>query len=350
MIKQLSILYRTFFNTRRIINFFPGRDKHRVDIPEHDSFLRDQEVQWWYWTGHLNTPDGRRFGYELVFFGFASWIIFKDVLAQAAITDSEGKKFYFRGHMDFMTLPRKIPDRFNLKMKDNGHTVMHAIGGDGQDTLEFNIDGIKVKLNLDASKKPVIHYNSMAHQYIYGGYTYYYSREQMFTRGSITIDGQEFPVSGVSWFDRQYGDLFQSIFKGWQWFAMNFDDGRTVMLYDFTRKYEAQESFGSVTISEQTHHLGPFDFTVRILKTWQSPHTDTLYPVEWQIEIDNKVYIVQPVIEDQELRAEDEVWIGPEYWEGDCVILENGTAAGSAYVELNGFGNKLFSLENGMGL
>lgn len=350
MIKQLSILYRTFFNKKRWFDIYPNRDKRSVHIPQDDSFMKDQEVQWWYWTGHLTTEAGRRFGYELVFFGFDSWILFKDVLAQAAITDEQGKRFHFRGHMDFMTLPRKIPDRFNLHMEDDGQIVMHARGGDGDDQLEFDVAGMKMQLQLDASKQPVIHYDGKAHHYVYGGYSYYYSREQMQTQGTLTIDGEVHQVTGMSWFDRQYGDLFPSIFKGWQWFAMDFDDGSTVMLYDFTKQYSAQESFGTITNHGKTQHLGPHDFSVAVLKTWESPNTDTLYPIEWEVRLAQRILIIRPVIDDQELRAEDEIWIGPEYWEGDCYILEAGVSVGDAYVELNGFGNKLFSLENGMGL
>ena len=33
-----------------------------VELPADDAFLPTEQVQWWYWTGHLLTDDGRRFG------------------------------------------------------------------------------------------------------------------------------------------------------------------------------------------------------------------------------------------------------------------------------------------------
>ena len=30
-----------------------------------DAFLVEFPTQWWYWTGHLATDDGRRFGFEI---------------------------------------------------------------------------------------------------------------------------------------------------------------------------------------------------------------------------------------------------------------------------------------------
>ena len=83
MIKQLSILYRILFKKKRLLRNFSihkNRDKHSVQFPHDDSFLKDQEVQWWYWTGHLTSEDGRRFGYEIVFFVFDSWIFFCPVM------------------------------------------------------------------------------------------------------------------------------------------------------------------------------------------------------------------------------------------------------------------------------
>ena len=42
----------------------------RLTLPAADGSLPENPVQWWYWTVHLVTPDGRRFGSELCFFAF----------------------------------------------------------------------------------------------------------------------------------------------------------------------------------------------------------------------------------------------------------------------------------------
>jgi len=66
-----------------------------VELPADDAFLPSEQVQWWYWTGHLFTDDGRRFGFEIVFFSFDSLVIFRDQLVQAAVTDVNGQRFSF---------------------------------------------------------------------------------------------------------------------------------------------------------------------------------------------------------------------------------------------------------------
>ena len=32
-----------------------------VKLPQDDGFLSQEAIQWWYWTGHLETEDGRKF-------------------------------------------------------------------------------------------------------------------------------------------------------------------------------------------------------------------------------------------------------------------------------------------------
>ena len=72
----------------------------------------------------------------------------------------------------------------------------------------------------DATVPPALHYGGMAHDYVCGGYTYYYSRPRMAATGTLTLDGKALEVSGTVWFDRQFGDLNAVVHRGWQWFAI----------------------------------------------------------------------------------------------------------------------------------
>lgn len=347
MIKQLSILYRIIFKKPRLFRNFSihrNRDKHTVSFPRDDSFLKDQEVQWWYWTGHLTAEDGRRFGYEVVFFVFDSWIFFRDILAQVAITDEKGQKFHYRGDMEFMKLPKKMENSFVLKAKSKKEGNITATGDGKGYNLKFDLNGMHMDLNLSTEEKPVVHYDGKAHHFSYGGYTYYYSREKMETSGTLTIDGKPLKVTGETWYDRQYGDLFHSIFKGWQWFAISLDDGRTIMLYDFSMQYKS-ESYGSITKGDETEEFDYKVYNVDVKDCWKSTNTGNTYPIEWDLDVKGEKMTVIPVIKDQELCADEGIWIGPEYWEGDCYVEQDGKRIGKAYVELNGFGKKLFSFD-----
>lgn len=304
-----------------------------VTLPADDAFLPSQDVQWWYWTGHLQTEDGRRFGFEVVFFAFDALIIMRDQLVQAAITDVDGQRFEFEEFLQFY-LPKRIKNGFDLS-SGAGNQVT-AVGGDGHDRLHAQIGEYVLDLKLDATQPPALHYGGDAHPYRFGGYTYYYSRPKMATTGTLSIGGQTFQVTGSSWFDRQYGELFQAIRQGWQWFAIELEDNRQIMLFDFKGSDSSVEKSGSVTDANgMTTTLAAHEFQVTILGEWTSPNTGCTYPSGWEIEVRGEKFTVEPLVKDQELRAKHDFWIGPVYWEGACGV--GGAVAGQAYVELNGY-------------
>ena len=304
-----------------------------IQLPAQDAFLPTEQVQWWYWTGHLFTEDGRHFGFEVVFFAFDSFVIMRDQLVQAAITDVTGKRFAFEEVVEFH-LPNRTKNGFNLS--SGASNKVTAIGGDGHDRLHAEIDGYVLDLQLIATQPPALHYGGDAHPYRFGGYTYYYSRPKMATTGTISIGGETFKVTGNSWFDRQYGELYQAIQQGWQWFAIELDDNRQIMLFDFKGNDSIVEKSGSITDAlGQTITLAAHEFQVTVLDQWVSPHTGCSYPSGWEIEIRGEKFRVQPLLEDQELRAQHNFWIGPVYWEGACSV--DGAIKGQAYVELNGY-------------
>jgi predicted secreted hydrolase/uncharacterized membrane protein len=309
-----------------------------IELPADDAFLPSQPVQWWYWTGHLKTKataeePSREFGFEVVFFTFDTLIIMRDQLVQAAVTDIKNNSFHFNEHIVF-SLPNKIPNGFN--MTSGSKNTVTAVGGNGHDVLHAQVDGYTLDLKLDSTKEPVLHYGGDAHPYRAGGFTYYYSREHMATTGTIKVNGKTYEVEGFSWFDRQYGDLLRIITKGWQWFAIELDDNRQIMVYDILGKSNEVEQTASVTdASGKTRVIPRQDFTVKILGKWKSPHTKCVYPSGWEVTIEGETFTVMPQVLDQELRVKHGFWAGPEYWEGTNTVT--GPVNGRAYVELNGF-------------
>ncbi|QID16376.1 carotenoid biosynthesis protein [Nitrogeniibacter mangrovi] len=304
-----------------------------VTLPGDDAFLPDQDVQWWYWTGHLETAEGRRFGFEVVFFSFDSFLFMRDQLTQVAITDVAADRFRFGEHLKFH-LPRKTDKRFDLNA--GPHDIIRAVGDDRVDRIHSEVGGYVLDLEMQATKPTALHYGGDAHPYRFGGYTYYYSRVRMATRGTITVDGKTYHVTGTSWYDRQYGELYQAIVKGWQWFAIELDDNRQIMLYDILGKSNRVERAGSITDAEgHTRPIMGDQFQVEVLGHWKSPHTGCTYPSGWRVTVEGQTYEVQPMVQDQELRAKHGFWPGPEYWEGAATV--GGDNAGKAYVELNGF-------------
>jgi predicted secreted hydrolase len=351
MKKLLGRLYHSLVYQHSLVrplSCFKARKNKEIVLPEADSFFFDQEIQWWYWTGHLQDDQGKRYGFEMVFFAFDSWVIFKNQLAQAAISDIDRQSYHYREAVEFLSLPKKLNGKFYLGAGEGKREVMAAFGGNGRDCLYCEIDDYILDISLEAVENPVFHYGGKAHPYSFGGYTYYYARERMKTRGVLKIGGKTLNVEGVSWFDRQYGDLYQAIFKGWQWFAIELFDGRSIMLYDFLGKDCLQERFGSINGSgkHDKKSLSAGDFEVFILDMWQCPRTNIKFPSGWKVRLEGLELRIEPLLKDQALTARHHFWIGPEYWEGACNVFDrDGRCVGQAYVELNGFGHKLISFE-----
>jgi predicted secreted hydrolase len=301
-----------------------------VTLPADDAVLPDPLMQWWYWTGHLEGEDGRRFGFEVVFFLVES---FHDHLsgqmAQAAVSDLDADVFVDE-QFEAAHRPPVLPDAFRL---DAGNGTIRADGGDGRDTLAATVKGYELELRVTARRPPTLHYGGERHDYGFGGNTCYYSRGAMDAAGSVrTPDGERHAVTGTVWFDRQYGELVPAVLRGWQWFAIQLDNDTQVMLFAFNR--DPSEWMGSITGPDgATHSLTQGDFTIDILDWWVSPRSHIRYPHGWRVKLPDGELEIRPAMADQEMAGP--FWIGPRYWEGACDVT--GTAAGRAYVELVGF-------------
>ena len=288
-----------------------------VTLPADDSLHATAPVEWLYWTGHLHTAEGRWFGFEEVFFeiGTAS-------MAHAAVTDVDASTFRFVESLSPTALPRAATG-FELSLA--GQT---ARGGGGTDTLHAEAPGYVLDLTLTASKPVVLQHDDGYARYVVGGYTYYYSRERMAAVGTLVVGTDALPVTGTAWFDHQWGDLATVGQLGWDWFALQLDDDREVMVFViYGPDGRIAQKAGSYTNGASTRQLSPDEIQVTATGAWNSPHTGCVYPSGWSLEIAGMAFTVTPVLLDQEL-------VGPpsSYWEGAALVTGSGT--GRAYLEL----------------
>jgi len=305
-----------------------------IALPADDG-VQKSLVQWWYWTGNIETGDGRPFGYEICFFVVSETMN----LVQVAITDVNKNKFTFDEKLEVF-LDKGEEDTFSLQLGSNStENYVSAVGGNGADSLYSQVGRGKYILDvrLEATKPPLLHYDGLAHPYVFGGWTYYYSRTSMRTTGSLTIDGVAYQVTGSSWFDRQWGDLGEAVLQGWQWFAIELNNNAQIMLFDF--KGDDSEKYGHVSQADGSNYvLNASQFSVVVQSNWTSPTTECIYPSSWSVSFQQDgemtTYTIIPVVADQELVVHE----SPTYWEGKTTVFaEDGSLVGSAYVELNGY-------------
>ena len=307
-------------------NFCSDPTGGQVSLPDDDAAHTAEKMEWWYWTGHLQTAEGRWFGFEEVFFR-VKVLGAPGHMVHSALTDIDGNAFHHYAAIRPGELPVK-PGGFDFSEGD--HSVK---GGKGHDSLAAKGDGYALNLDLSTTKRATLQHGSGYTDYSFGGYTYYYSRERMDVQGTITLDGDVLPVTGTGWFDHQYGDIDNAVNHGWDWFAFQLDDHRQMMLF-LVRVHGEQILVGASVTTDgcETIEVPADQVAVTSLGEWQSPHTSCTYPAGWTVKVADETFTVEPYVADQEVSTSV-----PIYWEGASSVKRDGVPVGRAYVELSGY-------------
>jgi predicted secreted hydrolase len=330
----------------------------RATQPQRFEFPRDHGAhpgfrnEWWYFTGNLRAADGRRFGYQLTFFRSAlssiapartsAWAGSQAYMAHFAVTDAARRRFhafqrFSRGGLG-LAGARAQPfevwlDDWHAKSEDARMFPLHVEAADSDVALRLTLEqGKPITLQGDAGlsrKGPEP-----------GNASYYYSLTRMPTRGTIRVGKDSFNVAGDTWMDREWSTSALGAGRtGWDWFALQLDDGTDLMLY------QIRHSDGSVDPFSTGTHIDPFGATRRLpisavhihaLQTWKSPLGGAVYPARWRIDIPDQALSLEvtPILADQELN----LWV--RYWEG-AVDVRGARAGkplvGRGYVELTGY-------------
>ncbi len=305
-----------------------------VAFPRDDA-PHDALTEWWYYTGHLQTQAGGRYGFELVFFQSVRGTGPVGYAAHYAITDVPRGRFAFDQRT---SLGSQIgsTDGFDLRVAE-----WTMRGSNGHDAVAASMNGYAIDLKLDSEKPPALHDRIGLISFGLAGDSYYYSRTRLDASGTLTVDGKAIPVTGIAWFDHQWGNFF-SAGGGWDWFAVQMDD-RTELTGSVVRDDGGKPVlvYGTyVDASGRTTHLGPEEFAEEPLGSWTSPHTGATYPSGWRLRVPAPELDLElrPVLSDQELDTRPTT--GVAYWEGAVDVV--GTARGrplhgQGYVELTGY-------------
>src|SRR5690606_15232657 len=106
--------------------------------------------------------------------------------------------------------------------------------GEAPFRLRASEGGVAVDLELRPAKEPVLQGERGLSRKgpEPGNASYYYSLTRLETRGTVTGDGEPAEVTGLSWLDREWSTSALSGDQvGWDWFALQVDDGWELMLY-----------------------------------------------------------------------------------------------------------------------
>lgn len=316
-------------------------------------------TEWWYVTGNLTAESGRAFGFQFTIFrsalaptapgGPSAWATNQAYMGHFAVTDVSGGAFHaaelFARGSGGLAGARAAP--FRVWIEDWSLGV--AGGGGPQDEafpmrLTAEAPEMAVDLVLEAGKPRVLQGDRGLSQKgpEAGNASYYYAHTRMPSRGEVVFEGETYRVSGLAWMDREWSTSALSAGQmGWDWFALQLDDGWELMVYQLRRDDGTADPLSDGVLIDPEGRRIPLEWgseiSVTPTGTWSSPVDGAEYPSGWRIRVPERDWdlSVEPVVLDQELR------LAFRYWEGAVRVEGSGEGGdpvtGRGYVELTGY-------------
>ncbi len=348
----------------------PRSDPQPVVLPRDDG-PHERLTEWWYYTGHLTDEQGGAWGFEYVIFRAERGDFPVTWASHIALTDETNRTFTYAQRSAIGPLADRSPrdgsgDPTGFDLAIAGLDVGGApgslappwsmVGGGGSDRIAASVGSaeqttsatapakdLAFDLQLTTDRPVALHDRDGWIDFGPAGGSYYYSRTRMQATGTLTYGDRDLQVTGIAWFDHQWGDFIAVGGGGWDWFAVNLDDG-TDLTVSVVRDAAQRRVLSYATVVDPdggTRHVDAAAIVLRETgQTWTSTRSGATYPAGWSIEIASEDLSLQltPTVPDQEL--DTRATTGVIYWEGSQRVT--GTRAGvpisgRGYVELTGY-------------
>ena len=307
-------------------------------------------TEWWYFTGWLESADGKPLGFQITFFrsrpstdpanpsAFAPKQV---VFAHAALSDpAKGKLIHDeRTARTGFGIAGAAESDANVVLLDwSLARTADGVFRARTPAREFSLD-----LAFSPTQTPMVNGN--------GGYSrkgprpeqasYYYSMPQLAVSGAVVKDGKRIHVMGRAWLDREWSStLLDPGAVGWDWVGLNLDDGSALMAFQ-VRGRDGGAIYAGGTLRRANGSqvvLTPEDIRFVPRRSWRSPRTGAIYPVEadFVVRLPEGVrrFALKPLFDAQELDGRTSGM--PVYWEGAV-----STPGGRGYLELTGYAERL---------
>jgi predicted secreted hydrolase len=339
-------------------NFRKAMTPQTWHFPEDFGPHKDFQTEWWYYTGNLETEEGRPFGFQLTFFRQAltanpkttesNWRGNQIYSAHFTLSDIRDRTFYpyerfSRGNLD---LAGAQSQPYQVWLQDWSARELES----GKVQLQAQTSDTALDLVVEQTLAPVLQGDrGLSIKGLEpGNASYYYSLVQQPTTGTVTIKGKPYNVKGITWKDHEYSTSALSAGTvGWDWFSMQFQNGSALMLYLLRHDdgtFESTSAGTYIAADGTSQPLKLEDWQVKVLNTWKSSKSKAAYPSEWTIEIPKLDITLQAksMMPDQELNTSTAT-----YWEGAVAFdgtMQGNPLQGKGYVELTGYADRLDSL------
>lgn len=338
-----------------------------IEFPRDLGPHPDYQTEWWYYTGNLQTADGRRFGYQLTFFRRAlaapepapepqatdeatssaptteppsAWRTKQVYLAHFTISDVAGEAFYEheRFSRGALGLAGAQAEPYRVWLEDWSAEQVEP----GQVHLVAQASDVALDVVLTETLPPILHGDGglSVKGPEEGNASYYYSLVQQETRGTVTVQGQSYTVAGLSWKDHEYSTSALSPGAiGWDWFSLQLDNGAALMFFQIRREDGTLQPESNGTFIHPDGRTEPVTlemWQMEVTDTWTSPQSEAEYPAGWRIRIPELDLMLEgaPLLADQELNVSTVYWEGAVQFAG---TWQGQDVSATGYIELTGY-------------
>jgi predicted secreted hydrolase len=327
-------------------------------------------TEWWYLTGNLEDAGGRPFGFHFTLFRSAlrppgasgesvsGWSTDQIYMGHLAITDGAGGRFhaferFSRGALELAGATwdpfRVWLEDWELRGPEEGAVGLPESlrGAPGMEAFPLGLraseEGVGLELYLVPAKPMVLQGEEGLSQKgpEPGNASYYYAFTRLVASGYLVLGPDTIPVRGSAWMDREWStSALSSGQVGWDWFALQLEDGYDLMYYQLRREDGSADplSKGSLVDPEGVKSpLSQRDVVLEVLDVWTSPRDGATYPARWRVSLPGR----EVTLEVTPLMPEQELNLTFRYWEGAVRVSgtrEGRPLAGRGYVELTGYG------------
>lgn len=331
-----------------------------LEFPRDHGAHPAHRTEWWYYTGHLEEPGGRRFGFQLTFFRHrlsppparrqwptpaSAWRTDQVYLAHAALSDLDRGR-----HYQAEAARREALGMAGVAVEGEGVRVTvgswEAFVGPQAHALAMTGPDFSLALRLTPEKPPVAHGER--------GYSRkgrapeqascYYSFTRLAVEGTLTLEGRPRTVAGSAWMDHEYATApLEPGIRGWDWFSLQMEDRSELMFFALRSGSAAPHpaSAGTVVFPDgRTRSLAAAEVFLEVRDHWKSPHSGARYPTAWTLTVPSLglALEIEAALADQEMRTQ--ATTGVVYWEGSVRVAgRRGTTPlkGRGYAELTGY-------------
>jgi predicted secreted hydrolase len=330
--------------------YAPVTTQHAIEFPADYGNHPDFRTEWWYVTGWLNTGDGESLGFQITFFRTkpaipgdnpSSFAPHQLLIGHCALSDPERGRLW-----QDQTIRRAGLDLAQAAVGDTDIRIDHwTLKRTGKAySARIDAEDFSLHLELAATQPALLNGNSGVSRKgpAPEAASYYYSLPHLSVGGTISRRGHPDTVNGEAWLDHEWSsEYLDSEAVGWDWIGINLSDGGALMAFRI-RGSRGEPRWAGGTLRNPdgtTRILDPDDIRFVPTRTWQSPRSGTVYPVQWQVQAGPRTLDLKPLMDDQE--NDTRLSTGAIYWEGAVRAYEADRLVGRGYLELTGYGERL---------